>query len=108
MDKVVANWNKWADEQGVSDYSAWTLTPFYSSQEQEFDVIWMGVTETGEGMGAAQDSWLANGGAMQAEFDSVTPCNAHSMFAAVNVKKPPERGDPSSVVISFSDCSVGD
>jgi len=45
---------------------------------------------------------------MQAEFDSVTPCNAHSMFAAVNVKKPPERGDPSSVVISFSDCSVGD
>jgi hypothetical protein len=108
LDKVVANWNKWADDQGVSDYSAWTLTPFYSSPEQEFDVIWMGVTETGEGMGAAQDSWLANGGAMQAEFDSVSPCNAHSMFAAVQFKDPPDREDPSSVVISFSDCTIGD
>ena len=23
LDKVVANWNKWADDQGVTDYSAW-------------------------------------------------------------------------------------
>ena len=108
LDRVIAKWSKWADDQEYNDYSAWTMTPFYSSPEQEFDVIWMGVTETGQGMGAAQDSWLANGGELAADFDSVSPCNAHSLFAAVNVKKPPEREDRSSAVISFSDCTIGE
>ncbi len=107
-DKVVTKWNAWADDEGINDYSAWNLTKFYSSPEQEFDVIWMGVTETGQGMGAAQDLWLAKGGALQSDFDSAAPCSAHSMFAAVNVKKPPEREDPSSVVIAFSDCTIGE
>ena len=44
LDAVIANWNDWADAQGVNNYSAWTMTPFYSSPEQDFDVIWMGVT----------------------------------------------------------------
>jgi len=26
LDKVVAKWNKWADGQGMADYSAWTMT----------------------------------------------------------------------------------
>ncbi len=107
-DKVVAKWNAWADDEGINDYSAWNLTKFYSSPEQEFDVIWMGVTETGQAMGAAQDMWLAKGGSLQSDFDSVAPCNAHSMFAAVQFKDPPDRDDPSSVVISFSDCTVGE
>ena len=108
LDKVVAKWSKWADDQGTNSYSAWTMTPFYSSPEQEFDVIWMGVSETGQEMGALQDTWIANGGALQAEFDSVSPCNAHSMFAAVQFKDPPDREDPSSVVIAFTDCTIGD
>jgi hypothetical protein len=108
LDKVVAKWNKWADGQGVTDYSAWTMRPFYSSSEQDFDVIWMGATQTGTAMGAAQDSWLANGGALADEFDAVTPCNAHSMMAAVQFKAPPKRENPSSVVIDFSDCKIGD
>ena len=108
LDKVVAKWNDWADDQGMNNYSAWTMTPFFSSPEQDFDVIWMGVTETGQGMGAAQDLWLANGGALQAEFDSIIPCDAHSMFAAVQFKEPPEREDPSSVVIAFRDCNIAD
>ena len=29
LDKVVAKWNKWADDQGMTDYSAWTMTPFF-------------------------------------------------------------------------------
>jgi len=108
LDAVIAKWNDWADDQGTNDYSAWTLTPFYAGPEQEFDVIWMGVTETGQGMGAAQDLWLAKGGALQAEFDSVIPCDSHGMFAAVQFKKPPEREDPSNVVIAFRDCTIND
>ena len=108
LDKVTAKWNKWADGQDVTDYSAWILTPFYSSPEQDFDVIWLGVTETGTGMGNIQDKWLSNRGTLGEEFDSVTPCDSHSMSAAVQFKAPPKREDRSSIVLDFSDCTVGD
>jgi hypothetical protein len=108
LDKVIAKWNKWADGQGLADYSAWTMTPFYSSPEQDFDVIWLGVTATGKGMGAVQDMWLTKSGTLGEEFDSVTPCDAHSMFAAVQFKAPPKREDPSNIILGFSDCTVGD
>ena len=108
LDKVTAKWNKWADDQGLTDYSAWTLTPFYAGPEQDFDVIWLGVTATGEGMGGLQDMWIAKGGALIDEFDSVSPCDAHSMFAAVQYKAPAEREDSSSVILDFSDCTIGE
>ena len=109
LDKVVAKWNKWADDEGMADYSAWTLTPFFSSPEQDFDVIWMGAAQTGKGLGAAQDMWLAKGGTLAGDFNSVTPCDAHSMFAAVQFKEPTKREDPSSnFVLDFSDCKIGD
>ena len=108
LDKVIVKWNKWADDQGLTDYSAWTLTPFYAGPEQDFDVIWMGVTETGKGMGDVQDMWLANSGTLDDEFDSVSPCDSHSLAAAVQFKAPPEREDPSSIIIDFSDCIIGE
>ncbi len=108
LDAVIDKWNDWADDNGYEDYSAWTLTPFYAGPDQEFDVIWMGVTETGQGMGVVQDKWIANGGELGAEFDAVAPCDSHGMFAALQFKDPPDREDPSSVVISFSDCTIGD
>ena len=108
LDKVNAKWNKWADGQGISDYSAWTMTPFYSSPDQDFDVIWLGVTATGKAMGASQDKWLATGGSLGKEYDSVIPCDSHSMSAAVQFKAPPERADPSNIILGFSDCTVGD
>ena len=108
LDKVIAKWNKWADDQGMADYSAWTLTPFYASPEQDFDVLWMGVTATGKGMGDVQDMWLAKAGTLDDEFDSVIPCDSHSMAAAVQFKAPPEREDPSRFIIDFSDCTIGE
>lgn len=108
LDKVSAKWNKWADDQGMTDYSAWTLTPFYFSPEQDFDYLWMGVTATGEGMGSAQDAWLAKGGTIGDEFQSVSPCDSHSMVAALQFKAPPERDDPSRVIIDFTDCTIGE
>jgi len=108
LDKVTAKWNEWADDQGMTDYSAWTLTPFYASPEQDFDVIWLGLTATGESMGSIQDMWIANRGTLGDEFDSVSPCDAHSMFAAVQFKAPPEREDSSSVILDFSDCTIGE
>ena len=42
LDKVIDKWNAWTDKNGIDDYAAWTLTPYYFGPEQEFDVIWMG------------------------------------------------------------------
>lgn len=108
MDMATANWNAWADGRGLDDYSAWTLTPFYYGPSQEFDIIWLGVSPNAKAMGAAQDDWIATGGAIQAQFDAVANCDAHGNFAALNYKQPPERDNPESVVLTFSDCNIAD
>lgn len=108
LDKVTAKWNKWADDHELTDYAAWALTPFFSGPEQDFDVLWLGVTPTGAAMGAGLDTWIAHGGELAAEFDKVAACDAHGMYAAVEFKEPPKREDSSQVIISFSDCSIGE
>lgn len=108
LDAVVKNWNKWADRAKLTDYTAWTLTPFYFGTEQDFDIIWLGVSATAKAMGRAQDAWLESGGKVAAEFESVTPCHAHSNFAALQFKAPPEDADASNFMLTFSDCDVAD
>ncbi len=108
LDKVVASWNRWADDNDLTDYSAWTLTPFYFGPEQDFDFIWLGASPTAEGMGRAQDRWLSAGGAVAAEFAEISTCNAHGNMATLQFKDPPERDNPGSVVLAFSDCSMHD
>jgi hypothetical protein len=108
LDAAIAKWNKWADGQGWNDYSAWTLTPFYSGPDQDFDFMWMGVSPTGQALGAALDDWLAKGGKIAAELDRVAPCDSHSMYYALQFKEPPKREDPTSTVISFKACNIKD
>lgn len=109
LDKVVGNFNKWADGVEMNDYTAWTLVPYYSSPEQDFDVLWLGHAPRAASLGRSQDQWLATGGKVAAEFDSVIPCHTHANFASLMFKAPPERDNPpDNVVISFSDCSMED
>jgi len=108
LDSVSAKWNKWADGQGLSDYSAWTLTPFYFSDNQEFDWLWIGVSPTAQAMGAAQDDWLANGSEVGEEFARISTCNGHTNFASLMFKQAAEREDMSTSVVTFSDCNIAD
>jgi hypothetical protein len=105
---AAAKWNAWADKRGMDDYSAWTLLPFYAGPNQDFDILWLGTASNAKSLGRAQDDWLANGAEVRAEFDSVSPCNAHGNFAAVQFKAPPDRGDAKTAVLSFSDCNMAD
>ncbi len=106
---VNAAWNTWADGRGMDNYSAWILEKFYAGPEQDFDYIWLGVAPTAKEMGAIQDDWRANSGDLDAEFEKVGPCDAHSNFASVNFKQPPQNDNPpDNIVLSFSDCSVAD
>jgi len=108
LDAVVASFNDWADDHDVNDYSAWTLVPYYSSPEQEFDWLWLGGSPSAKVLGSLQDTWLAEGGKVQAEFDEVADCNVHANFAVLQFKKPAERADPDHIVVSFSDCNIAD
>lgn len=109
LDRVIDNFNKWADGVGMDDYTAWTLVPYYAGPEQEFDLLWLGHSPKAANLGKRQDQWLATGGKVQAEFDSVIPCDAHVNFASLTFKAPAEQDDPpDNVVISFSDCNMAD
>lgn len=109
LDKAFANFNKWADGVGMNDYTAWALAPYYAGPEQDFDMLWLGHASKAATLGKRQDQWLATGGKVQTEFDSVMPCNTHANFASLMFKAPPQRDNPpDNVVISFSDCNMAD
>lgn len=107
LDAATKNWNKWADKQNITDYSAWTLAPYYYSPEQEFDVLWFGAADKAATLGRVQDSWLATGTKEAEGFADVIMCNTHAAFSVLQMKQPPEReGD--GLVVTFSDCNLAD
>jgi hypothetical protein len=108
FDAVVDKFNDWADEHGVDDYSAWTLVPYYAGPAQEFDWIWLGASSSAKSLGHMQDVWLAEGGKIQQMFDDVAPCSGHGNYAALQFKAPPQRDNPSNIIISYSDCNMAD
>lgn len=107
LDAVIEQWNAYMDENDDDQYFAMTLTPQYHGAET-FDIGWLGVAPTGEQMGQGTDDFAANGGEIGAAFGSVLDCDTHSLFASMQVKAPPEREMPDSVVVAFSDCNVKD
>lgn len=107
-DAAAAEWNQWADEQDETDYSAWTLAPFYMSANQDFDVVWLGGSGSGAAMGRAQDEWLAKGSKVAETFAATATCHTHAAYAVLQFKKPPKRDNPSNIAVSFSDCNLAD
>lgn len=108
LDAATKNWNAWADKNGVDDYSAWTLVPYYSGPDQDFDVLWLGGSDNAKTMGRVQDAWLATGSKAAEGFAEVVSCDVHAAYAVLQMKKPPKRDNPSNVVISFSDCNTAE
>ena len=108
FEEPTAAFNKWADKRGVTEYTAWTLLPYYSGPEQDFDFLWVGASPSSKSMGRIQDLWLKEGGKVQAQFDEVGTCSAHANFASLTFKQPPERDDPDNLVVTFSDCNMAE
>ena len=108
LDAATKKWNAWADRNGVDDYSAWTLVPYYSGPDQDFDVLWLGGSDNARTLGRVQDTWLATGSKEAEGFAEVVSCDMHAAFAVLRMKKPPKRENPSNIVISFSDCSTAE
>jgi len=108
LDKVIAKWNKWMDKQGGAAYSAWVMTPVLGASNYPMDFAWLGVWANGNDMGKGMQSWMEDGGAMSAEFDSVMTCPDHSNAASVNVRPPGEGWPTKSGVTVFTDCAVAE
>ena len=108
LDAATKKFNAWADKQEIDDYSAWTLVPFYSGPEQEFDVLWFGASEKAKALGRVQDKWLATGAKESEAFADAMTCDMHGAFAVLTMKQSPQREDDSNFVVSFSDCEVAE
>lgn len=106
LEVAIKKWNAFADRNGIEDYSAWTLVPYYSSPEQDFDVLWLGGSEKAKDLGRIQDTWLSKGKKEQEAFAEVINCGTHAGYSVLQMKAPPKRENPANVVISFSDCNT--
>jgi hypothetical protein len=106
LDDASDAWNAWADERGVDDYAAWTLTPYHYGPNQDFDVIWLGAWTDGNAMGAGVDLLLAEGGDELANFNETMICNNHITAGSINYKLPDGGTPAASSVITFSNCDI--
>ena len=107
LDDASDGWNAWADDNGVDDYAAWTLTPYHYGPNQDFDVLWLGAWKDGNAMGAGVDQLLMDGADELAAFGEVLTCNNHIAAGSLAYKLPPS-GTPSTGVITFSNCNIED
>lgn len=108
LEAPIKKFNAWADKKGIKNYSVWTLVPYYAGSEQDFDVLWLGGSEKASALGRVQDMWLSTGSKEQEGFNDVVTCDSHGGYSVLQMKEPPERKNPSSVVISFSDCNTAE
>ena len=105
LNRVIDTWNEWMDEDGVNDYAAILLSPFFTAASFPFDVLWVGIWENGAALSSLQ-RWLSEGGDVQDDFADVVDCPLHLGMAMNNIKPP---GEPNGIVpVEFSDCKVSD
>jgi hypothetical protein len=80
----------------------------YFTDEQDFDVLWLGAWTDGNAMGKGRDNYHATGGAIMAEFGKVLDCNGHLGFVSRAYKLPPDNdAGPQGVgVMTFTNCSI--
>lgn len=108
LDAWADGWNAWADEAGLTEYWAFTLTPFYFGPDQEFDFIWLGGSPNATSLGRDQDKWLTTGGESQASLAEIIECGSHTNFAALEFKSPGDGPPPDSFVVTLSDCEMSE
>ena len=106
---VTDRWNDWADSNGVTDYTANIMTPYFYSTAFPYDVLWLGVYPGAEAMGEGVARWLADGQAMNEEFGEVVTCAVHGQFIGVPAHipaTPPAQDDGMVNLSAFQDCTL--
>ncbi len=106
LDKVIARWNKWMDQNDSAPYRAYVLTPNFVASDIDFDIAWLGVWPTHADMGKSLQTWSDKGDDMNAEFFRVFSCDQHESFAVLPLQAPSDPQENS--LIRFSDCKLAE
>ena len=106
LDKAIADWNKWMDAEGVDNYGAAIMTPYYYGKDT-FELGWLGFWTSQEAMGAGIDRYLAEGGKYAEGFSKVVSCDSHEHWASISVNNP-DGAAPDNFVLMFSNCTRED
>ena len=104
---VNAQWNKWADEQGITNMFSSMYTPMFHSTDDSPDVYFLDGWPDGAALGAGYTRFYSPSGIrMGAAYDAVVKCSSHMYFSGVMVVPPAEGRDGGP--IQFQDCKLGE
>ena len=102
--KVAAKWDKWASKNNPAPYAAWVLTPVFATFEEVPESVWIGFSPTSADLGANADAWMAEGGDLNDEFNSVVKCGAHTMAGSREIRAYENAGGAG--IVQLSACTV--
>lgn len=101
LNKVTEKFRKWS-KKNQSGYSAWTITPNFRAADGEFDVGWIGSSQTSDAFGKGMDNWVNDNDGLAAAFNDVISCS-HSLVSSVAINAPD--GPADNGVVMFSSCT---
>ena len=104
LQSVAAKFNAWMDSTHQQNYWAFLLTPYYRSEDQDFDVLWAGGWRSGAEMASEMQHWVEKGGAVAAAFDQVVTCDTTTNFAILDLSKAP--APPDAGPVTFTNCTI--
>jgi hypothetical protein len=108
LDGVIERWNRFQDDNNTDTYAAWILTPLFYTEEQDFDILWLGAFRDGNAMGAGLQHWFTNGGELQAAFAEIVDCGTHLALASAMYKAPKGNNPPDQGYITMMDCKLNE
>jgi hypothetical protein len=102
--RVVKEWNKYSDTTGTN-YSAWVLTPYYFNSSETHDIYWIGFSSDFEEMGRASEVMLTEEGSkINDKFNSVVPCDEHSLWGTEVIRAP--KAPVGDGYLTISECTL--
>ena len=102
--RVVKEWNKYSDTTGTN-YSAWVLTPYYFNSSETHDIYWIGFSSDFVEMGRASEVMLTEEGSkINDKFNSVVPCDEHSLWGTEVIRAP--KAPVGDGYLTISECTL--
>jgi len=90
LNKWVVKWNKVIDGLDDQSYSAYIMTPGFSSNLGNVDFVWAGSWTSYATMGAGFEEYFGAGGkglAIHSEFEKITNCSSHTLVDSRQVRE---------------------
>ena len=89
LDNWVVKWNKVVDELDDQSYSAYVMTPSFTSNLGNVDFVWAGSWSSYATMGSGFQEYFTEGkGAkIHGEFEKMTNCSSHTLVDSRQVRE---------------------